>query len=397
MSDATWKPGACSIVGIGATDFSKASGRSPLTLAAQASRAALADAGIDPRQVDGIVRCDMDLVSAPALADSLGVADLTYWGEAGPGGSGPAAMVGQAVAAVQAGLATTVVVFRSLNGRSGNRYGLVGERGATGGDGSYEEFFLPYGMQTAGQFFAVAARRYAHEHGLSIDELAHGLGSIALASRAHANRNPDAQFFGRTMTRDDYLASRMLADSLRLFDFCLETDGAAAVVVTTTERARDLEGSAVPILSVAQGTGHGVQPGQMFPALLRPSITTWPSAAAAPTLFGRAGISAGDVDVAQVYDCFTITVLIQLEDYGFVAPGQAAHLAESDLSVGGLLPLNTSGGHLSEAYIHGMNHVLEGVRQIRGTSTNQVEGAEISFVTSAPPPGASALVLGADR
>ncbi|RZL23106.1 MAG: lipid-transfer protein [Rhodococcus sp. (in: high G+C Gram-positive bacteria)] len=397
MADTSWKPGTCSIVGIGTTDYSKSSGRSTLTLAAQASRAALADAGIDPREVDGIVRCDMDLVSAPALADSLGVHDLTYWGETGPGGSGPAAMVGQAVAAVSAGLATTVVVFRSLNGRSGNRYGLVGGRGAIGGDGSYDEFFLPYGMQTPGQFFAVVARRYAHEHRLSLDELAYGLGSIALASRAHANNNPDAQFHSRTMTRDDYLASRMLSDPLRLFDFCLETDGAAAVVVTTTERARDLRGAAVPILSVAQGTGRGVQPGQMFPALLRPSITSWPSAVTAPTVFGRAGISSGDIDVAQIYDCFTITALIQLEDYGFVDRGRAAHLSQVDLSVGGLLPLNTSGGHLSEGYVHGMNHIVEGVRQIRGTSTNQVEGAELSFVTSAPPPGASALVLGADR
>ncbi|MET3859411.1 acetyl-CoA acetyltransferase [Dietzia sp. 2505] len=397
MADASWTPGACAIVGIGTTDYSKASGRSPLTLAAQASRAALIDAGIDPREVDGIVRCDMDLVSAPALADSLGVRDLTYWGETGPGGSGPAAMVGQAVAAVRAGLASTVVVFRALNGRSGNRYGLVDDRGAVGGDASYDEFFLPFGMQTPGQFFAVVARRYAHEHGLSLDELSNGLGSIALAGRAHANNNPAAQFCDRTMTRDDYLASRMLADPLRLFDFCLETDGAAAVVVTTTERARDLAGSAVPILSVAQGTGRGVQPGQMFPALLRPSATSWPSAATAPTLFGRAGVAAGDIDVAQVYDCFTITVLIQLEDYGFVPRGTAAGLTDADLSVGGMLPVNTSGGHLSEGYIHGMNHVVEGVRQIRGTSTNQVEGAELSLVTSAPPPGASALILGADR
>ncbi|GAA4681266.1 thiolase C-terminal domain-containing protein [Gordonia humi] len=397
MPDQTWTPGACSIVGIGETDFSKASGRTPLTLAAQAARAALADAGIAPRAVDGVVRCDMDLVSAPALADSLGADDLTYWGEAGPGGSGPAAMVGQAVAAINSGLATTVVVFRSLNGRSGNRYGLVGEHGAVGGDNNYEEFFLPFGMQTPGQFFAVVARRYAHEHGLSIDELSHGLGSIAMAGRAHANNNPAAQFHQRTMSREDYLASRMLSSPLRLFDYCLETDGAAAVVVTSTQRARDLAGVHVPVLSVAQGTGRGVQPGQMFPALLRKSITTWPSAATAPTVFGRAGVTAGDVDVAQIYDCFTITALIQLEDYGFMAPGRAAYVTPEDLSVGGRLPFNTSGGHLSEGYIHGMNHVVEGVRQVRGTSTNQVDGAEISFVSSAPPPGASAMILGVDR
>src|SRR3546814_15537861 len=116
-------------------------------------------------------------------------------------------MVGQAVAAIRAGLATTVVVFRSLNGRSGNRYGLVGERGAVGGDGSYDEFFLPFGMQTPGQFFAVVARRYAHEHGLSIAELSHGLGSIALAARAHANNNPPAHFLARALPRADSTAS----------------------------------------------------------------------------------------------------------------------------------------------------------------------------------------------
>lgn len=397
MPESDWVPGACSVVGIGATDFSKASGRSPLTLAAQATRSALADAGLAPGDVDGIVRCDMDLVSAPALADSLGVDDLAYWGEAGPGGSGPAAMVAQAVAAIRAGLASTVVVFRALNGRSGNRYGLVGERGAVGGDGNYDEFFLPFGMQTAGQFFAVVARRYAHEHGLTVEQLADGLGSIALAARAHANRNPAAQFADRPMTRADYLASRMLSDPLRLFDFCLETDGACAVVVTSTERARDLQTTPVAVLGAAQGTGRDVQPGLMFPALLRPSITSWPSAATARTLFSRAGVGAADIDVAQIYDCFTITVLVQLEDYGFVPRGQAAQLSEADLSVGGALPLNTSGGHLSEAYIHGMNHVVEGVRQIRGTSTNQVADAELCLVTSAPPPGSSALILGVDR
>lgn len=396
-STSSWTPGTTSIAGIGATDFSRSSGRSPLTLAVQATRAALADAGVDPRDVDGIVRCDMDLVSAPALADSLGARDLTYWGEAGPGGSGPAAMVAQAAAAVSAGLASTVVVFRALNGRSGNRYGLVGERGAVGGEGSYDEFFLPFGMQTPGQFFAVVARRYAHEHGMSVDKLSEGLASIALAGRAHANNNPAAQFHGRTMTREDYFASRMLSDPLRLFDYCLESDGACAVVVTSTERARDLASVPVPIVSVAQGTGPDVQPGMMFPALLRPSVTSWPSAAAAPTLLGRAGVTAADIDVAQVYDCFTITTLIQLEDYGFVPRGQAAHLGEADLTIGGRLPINTSGGHLSEAYIHGMNHVVEGVRQMRGTSTNQVEGAELCLVTSAPPPGASALILGVDR
>lgn len=386
-----WRPGACAVVGIGATDFSRASDRSVLTLATQAAREALADAGLQASEVDGIVRCDMDTVPAPALADSLGIENLTYWGESGPGGSGPAAMVGQAVAAVLSGQARTVLVFRSLNGRSGRRYGDgYASEGRAGGEASFEEFFLPYGMQTPGQYFAMVAQRYLLETGATTDALA----DVALACRRHANRNPSAQMHDRLMTREDYHAARILSTPLRLFDYCLETDGACAVVVTSAERACDLRQPPVLVRAVAQGTGPGVQPGQMFPALLRDRITSWPSAFAAKTLFHRAGLTPGDVDVAQIYDCFTITVLIQLEDYGFCPPGEAAELvADGGLEIGGRLPVNTGGGHLSEGYIHGMNHVVEGVRQIRGTSTNQVPDAEVSLVTSAPPPGASALLL----
>ena len=386
-----WQQDRTAIAGIGATDFSKASGRSTLTLATQASLAALQDAGIDPRDVDGIVRCDMDTVRPVALADSLGVRNLTYWGDAGPGGSGPAAMVGQAVAAIQAGLATTVVVFRAINGRSGERYGKgYADDGRAGGGSSFEEFFLPYGMQTPGQYFAAVAQRHMIEYGTTPE----ALGRIALACRRHANNNPAAQMHDRTMSMEDYLGSRMLSTPLRLFDFCLETDGACAIVVTSTERARDLAQPPVLVRSVAQSSGHAAQPGLMFPGLLRPSTTSWSSRPLAELLYARAGLSAADVDVAQIYDCFTITALVQLEDFGFCEPGAAGDfIQDGTLEVGGALPLNTSGGHLSEGYIHGMNHVLEGVRQIRGTSTNQVPDARVSLVTSAPPPGGSALLL----
>lgn len=386
-----WQPDRCAIAGVGATDFSKASGRSTLTLATQATLAALADAGLEPAAVDGIVRSDMDTVSAPALADSIGARNLTYWAEAGPGGSGPAAMVGLAVAAIVAGMASTVVVFRSLNGRSGQRYGLgYAHEARAGGGGGYEEFFLPYGMQTPGQFFAMVAQRHMIDYGLTSE----GLGNIALACRRHANNNPAAQMFGREMTMQSYLASRTLATPLRLFDFCLETDGACAVVVTSRERAADLAQPPALVRAVTQATGPDIQPGLMFPALLRESITSWPSAHAAAELYRRAELGPQDVDVAQLYDCFTVTALLQIEDYGFCKRGEAGDFAAGGtLEVGGILPVNTSGGHLSEAYIHGMNHVVEGVRQIRGTSTNQVAGARVSLVTSAPPPGASALIL----
>ena len=390
MTD-TWVPDATAVVGIGATDFSRASGRSTLTLAAQATLAALEDAGLSPSDVDGIVRCDMDTVPAVALGDSLGVENLTYWGDVGPGGSAPAAMVGQAAAAIRAGLASTVVAFRSINGRSGERYGAgyAGDHRAGGGS-TFEEFFLPYGMQTPGQFFGAVAQRHMIDHGTPSETLAR----IAMACRAHANNNPAAQMHDRTMTLEDYEASRMLSTPLRLFDYCLETDGACAVVVTSAERARDLRQKPAFIRSVAQSSGTDAQPGQMFPALLRETTTSWSSKPLADVLYRRAGLGADDVDVAQIYDCFTITALVQIEDYGFCKPGEAKDFIDDDtLRVGGALPMNTSGGHLSEGYIHGMNHVVEGVRQIRGTSTNQVDGAEVSLVTSAPPPGGSALIL----
>lgn len=386
-----WKPGTAAIVGIGSTDFSKASGRSTLTLAAQATLAALADAGLDPKDVDGIIRCDMDTVPAVALGDAIGVESLSYWGEVGPGGSAPAAMVIQAVAAIRAGLASTVVVFRSINGRSGERYGAgYAHDPRAGGNSSFEDYFLPFGMQTPGQYFALVAQRHMSRYGTTSDTL----GRIAVACRQHANNNPAAQMHERTMNADDYRASRMLSTPLRLFDYCLETDGACAVVVTSSERARDLRQPAAVIQSVAQAGGHNAQPGQMFPALMHEDITTWSSRRVGEVLFGRAGIRPSEVDVAQIYDCFTVTALIQIEDYGFCGPGEAKDfIDDTTLTVGGALPLNTAGGHLSEGYIHGMNHVLEGVRQIRGTSTNQVPGAELSLVTSAPTTGGSALLL----
>ena len=387
----TWRPGTCAVVGIGTTDFSKDSGRSPLTLAAQAAHAALADAGLSAADVDGIVRNDMDTVYPAALAEALGVPDLGYWGDAGPGGSGPAAMVGQAVAAIEAGLATTVVVFRSLNGRSGLRYGKGHQAGArAGGEASYEDLYLPYGMQTPGQFFALLAQDHLNRYGKTQE----GLAEIALACREHANANPAAQFRDRPMTLESYYASRMLSTPLRLFDYCLETDGACAVVVTSAERARDLPHPPAYVASVAQAAGPEPQPGLMFPMLTRQDMLATPAADCGRRLFERAGLQAADVDVAQLYDCFTITVLLQLEDYGFCGRGEGGeYAAAGQLRLSGDLPTNTSGGHLSEGYLHGMNHVAEGVRQIRGTSTAQVPGAEVCLVTSAPPPGASALLL----
>jgi acetyl-CoA acetyltransferase len=387
---------ACAISGIGASRFSRDSGVSDLTLAIQACREAIADAGLTAADIDGIVRCDMDLVTHNGLADALGVRDLTFWSVGATGGSCPPSMVGHAVAAICSGQARNVLVFRSLNGRSGQRYGLNKDdtagaaRPPVGGQGTLDEYFHPMGLLVPGQLYGLVAQRHMVEYGTTSEQL----GAIALTCRERANANPAAQMHGRPLTMEDYLASRWLSRPLRLFDYCLETDGACAMVVTSAERAVDGPNPPVLIRAVAQGSGPNVQGGMVMPILMRDDYLTFPSAHVASTLYERAGLGPTDIDVAQIYDCFTITVLVQLEDYGFCAKGEGGPFAASGaIGIGGSLPINTGGGHLSEGYIHGMNHIVEGVRQMRGTSTSQVADAETCLVTGGVPPASSALIL----
>jgi acetyl-CoA acetyltransferase len=381
----------CAIAGIGETDYTRNSGRSDLTLATQAALAAMADAGVEPWEVDGIVRCDMDTVHSNDLIEAIGLPNVTYWSDVGQGGVAAAGMVGQAVGAILSGQASTVLVFRELNGRSGRRYGQSSaQQRLTGGGGTYDELYQPYGLLTAGQVFALMAQRHMLEFGTTSEQLAH----IPLACRARANANPRAQMYERPLTMDDYLAARMISSPLRLFDFCLETDGSCALIVTSAERAKDLRQPPVLIRAVTQATTPSPQPGTMYPVLARPNITELPATAAAEVLYARAGLGPDDIDVAQFYDCFSITVLLQIEDWGFCAKGEGGEFVSSgSIDLGGSLPINTGGGHLSEGYMHGLNHVVEGVRQMRGTSTGQVEGAETCLVTSTPLPPGSALIL----
>ncbi|MGE3619821.1 MAG: lipid-transfer protein [Acidimicrobiia bacterium] len=385
----------CAIAGIGVTDYSKDSGRSELTLATQATLAALEDAGLTPADVDGVVHCDYDLVLPFDLSEALGL-ELTYWSSVAVGGVSPAGMVGQAVAAILSGQATTVVVYRSINGRSGRRMGAgwgTMNNPRVGGKQTWDEFYLPYGILSPGQFFGLVAQRHMTRYGTTREQLGH----IALVSRERANANPQAQMYERKLTMEDYLAAPALSEPLHLFDFCLETDGANAVVVTTAERARDLRRPPALIRAVAQATVRGGQGGKMWPVLTRDDITMMSSRRLAPILYGRAGLGPSDIDVAQIYDCFTITALLQLEDYGFCEVGEGGPFAASGaLDLHGSIPMNTSGGHLSEAYIHGMNHVVEGVRQVRGESTSQVPGAETVLVTSGPPIATTGLILRKD-
>jgi acetyl-CoA acetyltransferase len=382
---------ACAITGVGTTDYSRASGRSTLTLATQAAALAIDDAGLTPGQIDGIIKCDMDEVGHSDLAGALGINNLSYWGLGTFAGTSPCSMIGQAIGAILSGQATNVLVFRSLNGRSGQRLGEYWSAAPEiGGNGSYLELLTPYGLEAPGMAYGLLARRHMIEYGTrDVD-----LGAIALACHARANANPAAQRYGRPLTMDGYLGSRMIADPLRLFDYCLETDGAAAVVVSPADAAGDSPKPMVLIRAVAQGEVDSPRQGGFWGPLLRGPFTT-AAATTAHRLYSRAGMGPADVDVAQFYDCFTITVLLQLEDYGFCSKGDGGPFASSGaLELTGELPINTSGGHLADGYIHGMSHIVEGVRQLRGESTSPVPRAQTCLVTSGMPgPGTSAMIL----
>lgn len=382
-----------SIVGIGQSPFSRSSGRTTLSLAVEAAHNAMLDAGMGPSDIDGIVRCEIDRVSYNDLAHVLGLERLTYFGAAGPGGGAQAAMIAQAVGAVVSGQAKAVLVYRSMNGRSGARFGhgrVPVSAQVVGGDGSYDEYFTPFGLTTPGQMWAMIARRHMHEFGTTEEQF----GAVALACRRHANANPAAQLHARPLSMAEYLSARMISTPLRLYDFCLETDGAQAVIVTSTDHALDTPHGGAVIRAVALGLGYRHQGGVTLPALMRDSLTSQPSSIVAEVLYRRAGLGPADIDVAQLYDCYTPTVIMQLEDYGFCPRGEGGPFAASGaLELGGSLPVNTSGGGLSEGYLQGFNIIVEGVRQMRGTSTAQVAGAEICLVTSGLPVASSALVL----
>jgi len=383
----------CAVAGIGQTEFSRDSGRSVLSLAVEASRKALADAGLDVSDVDGIVRCEQDTVTPYSLAAALGASNLAYWADTGPGGVAPCMMMGLAMGAVLSGQAKTVLAFRSLNGRSEARLGSGDQRTAgqrVGGFGTYDEFYLPYGLISAGQTFALMARRHMIEYGTTAEHM----GAVALACRAAANRTPHAQMGSRAMTMDDYLASRMISSPLRLFDYCLESDGACAVVITSAERARDLPRHPVLIRAVAGGAPPDLRPGMMFPVTTREDMTDLGGRRAADALWRRAGVGPSEVDIAQLYDCFTVSVILQLEAFGFCGRGEGGpFVASGAIRHDGSLPINTGGGHLSEGYVHGMNHIVQAVRQLRGEADMQIPDAELCLCTGGPLPVGSSVLF----
>jgi acetyl-CoA acetyltransferase len=374
------------IVGIGQTAFAKDIGRPERTIALEAIVAALADAGLGPRDVDGLVRFDLESPTEVEIARNLGIGNLRFFASVAYGGGAGCATVALAAMAIATGQASVVVCWRARNRGSGGRP-WAGTAAGVPGD---KQFTAPYGLVRPVDQIAMLARRHIHEHGTTS---AH-FGAVAVACRKHAARNPGA-LMREPMTLADHQASRWVSEPLRKLDCCLETDGALAVVVTSAERARDLRQRPAAILAAAQASGerHVVMTDYYGARFLET-----PSTFVARDLFARAGVGPGDIDVAQIYDAFTPLVLFTLEEFGFCAPGESGPLAASGLLEwpDGALPTNTSGGGLSEAYVHGFNLILEGVRQIRGTSTSQVDGAELSLVTSGAGVPTSAMVLSRD-
>jgi acetyl-CoA acetyltransferase len=382
--------GRAAIVGIGATEFSKESGRSELQLSAEATRAALADAGLTPADVDGLVTFTMDTSSEIALARELGIPELRFFSRVNYGGGAACGTVMHAAMAVATGVADVVVCYRGFNERSGNRFGQVSLAAATqvNTNGLDNAWTYPMGLGTPAATVAMFARRYMHEYGATSEDF----GRVAVADRKHAATNPNAWFHGKPITLEDHQASRMIADPLHLLDCCQESDGAVALVVTSAERARDLLQPPAVIRAAAQGSG----PDQfVMTSYYRDEIGLQEMGLVGRELWRQCGLGPDDMDTAVLYDHFTPFVLMQLEELGFCGRGEAKDfIADGAIELGGRLPLNTHGGQLGEAYIHGMNGIAEGVRQMRGTSVNQVEDAHHVLVTAGTGVPTSGLVLG---
>jgi acetyl-CoA acetyltransferase len=379
------------IAGLGATEFSKDSGRSELQLAAEAALAALADAGLRPADVDGLVTFAMDSNAEVAVAREIGAGELTFFSQISYGGGAACATVQQAALAVAAGAAKVVICYRALNERSGRRFGQVSTAAVAmpTSSGIDNGWHYPMGLSTPAATVAMAARRYMHTYGATSEDF----GAVAVADRRHAAANPDAWFYQRPITLAEHQASRWIAEPLRLLDCCQESDGAVALVVTSLERARDLRQPPAVIQAAAQGSG--VDQFTMT-SYYRDDLTGLPEmGVVGRQLWQQAGAGPADVRTAVLYDHFTPYVLMQLEELGFCPRGEARNfIADGAIEMGGRLPLNPHGGQLGEAYIHGMNGIAEAARQVRGTSVNQVPGDGPVLVTAGTGVPTSGLILG---
>lgn len=382
---------AAAIAGIGATEFSKESGRSELQLAAESVRAAIADAGLEPHEVDGLVTFTMDTNTEVAVARETGLGELSFFSRIHYGGGAACATVQQAAMAVATGAADVVVCYRAFNERSGVRFGqFQGSSAAPTSSTVDNSWTQPFGVMTPGAQVAMFAQRYMHEYGATSEDF----GRVAVTDRHNAATNPDAWFYQRPITLEDHQNSRWITEPLHLLDCCQETDGGVALVITSAERARDLPRTPALISAAAQGSGTDQY---TMTSYYRGDISGLPEmGVVGRQLWRESGTRPSDMRMAVLYDHFTPFVLVQLEELGFCERGQAKDfLADGHIEPDGKLPINTHGGQLGEAYIHGMNGITEGVRQIRGTAVNQVSDVDHLLVTAGTGVPTSGLILAA--
>jgi acetyl-CoA acetyltransferase len=387
------------VVGVGATDYYKRGEswpRSITELAGSAIIAACADAGLSVKDIDGFAYYSGagagygQSMDTAEFMETLGIPEVTFTAALTSGGGGAAGSIGLARAAIVAGDANVVVTVMALQ-QSRQRLGSVFAAVPPSPLGS---FIQPSGLSGPGHLMSVLTRRHMHDYGTRREAFA----EIALSQRENAANRPKA-LKREPLTLDDYFNARMIAEPLCLLDFCLETDGAIAVITTSAERAKDLKQKPVPVVAAAHGGsrewgrafGWFGMPGENFASSGHKPV--------ARHLFQRAGVTPADIDVALLYDHFSPMVLMQLEDYGFCAKGEGGAFVESGAIryKGGSIPVNTHGGQLSEAYIIGMTHIKEGVEQMRGTAINQVPDADLALVTGGPASlPVSGLILGRD-
>lgn len=377
------------IIGIGQTRYSKNSGVSELALACEAVSKAIDDAGLEPHRVDGLVTFLMDSSDEVEVARSVGLGDLKLLSRVAYGGGAAVPLVHQAAMAVASGVCENVVVYRALNGRSGQRMGQGVSGNIITSDLVHWSWYMPFGMLTPASWVAFAATRYMHEYGAGEESLAH----TAVSIRKHAVVNPDAAFYQKPLSFDDYYASRMICEPLRLYDCCQETDGGCALLITRADRAGAAAQRPALIRGVSQASFDGQE---QMTSFYRDDMAWLPEMAMAGEIaYRQAGLGPKDIDAAVLYDAFSIEVLMQVEAFGFCARGEGKDFVmNGNLEVGGALPVNTNGGLLSEAYIHGLNNIAEGVRLVRGTSTSQPKQCENVLVSSGVGVPTGALILG---
>jgi acetyl-CoA acetyltransferase len=373
------------IAGIGQTTFAKGLEHSELSLACQAIKAAIDDAGLKPADVDGLVMYSMENGREVEVARNVGLGDITYFGEIGYGGGAGCGTVGHAAMAVATGQCRVAVAWRARkrSAKASRPWAQVSQRPS----GQYQ-WTRTFGLLRPVDEIAMLTRRYMHEYGATRDHLA----NVAIAFRKHANRNPAATMKDKALTREQYMSARWISEPLCLFDNCLETDGALAVVIVSAERARDLRQPPAYLHAFAQSIPRQHQ---LMTNYFCEDPLLGPSWACARLLWSHSDFKPADVPVAQLYDAFSPLIPLSLEGYGFCGRGEGAAFTNDGALEwpAGRLPTNTSGGGMSEAYVHGFNLILEGVRQMRGTSVCQVHDARCCLVTSGEGVPTSALLF----